>query len=275
MMLNDDAFSPNLPARLDSLISDSTIEPMIVVLPDCFTRFGGSQYINSAATGNYEDYLVDELVPFVDKNFRTINHRDSRAIMGKSSGGYGSLIMGMRHADTFGLICSIAGDCYFDLCYRSDFVKAFRGINGNPNALLERIFDETAPKGKFDFDGLNVIGMSACYSPNLSSEYGFDLPFDLETCELREDVWARWLEHDPINLVENNLDSLKSLQLLFLDAGKSDEFGLDLGAKILANRFRKNDVRFLHEEFNGGHFKINFRLNRSLELISQNAIHDL
>ena len=103
MLLNDNAFTPNLAERMDKLIAEDKIQPMIVVMPDCFTHYGGSQYINSSATGNYEDYLTREIVPFVDENFRTVNDKNARAVMGKSSGGYGALIMAMRHADVFGL----------------------------------------------------------------------------------------------------------------------------------------------------------------------------
>ena len=180
MMLNDSAFSLNLAERLDKLIAEEKMKPMIVVMPDCFTHFGGSQYINSTATGNYEDYLTQEIVSFVDENFRTIANRDSRAVTGKSSGGYGALIMAMRHADLFGLASTIAGDCYFEICYKPDFKKAFRAIKGNPQTLLEKFWDEEAKKGKDDFDGLNIIGMSSCYSPNENIEWGFDLPFDLK-----------------------------------------------------------------------------------------------
>src|SRR5205807_2099466 len=119
---------PNLAERMDGLIAAGTVKTMILVMPDCFTYYGGSQYINSTATGNYEDYLTEEIVPFVDENFRTIPDRNARAVMGKSSGGYGSLIMGLRHADIFGLVCSTSGDAYFELCYIPDFAKAFRSI---------------------------------------------------------------------------------------------------------------------------------------------------
>ncbi len=269
MMINDNAFSPNVPERLDKLIASKTVKPMIAVMPDCFTYYGGSQYINSAATGNYEDYLTREIVPFIDENFRTIADRNSRAVMGKSSGGYGSLIMAMRHADLFGLAASVSGDCFFELCYREDFSKAVRGIKGNPKKLMEKIWDEEAKKGKHDFDGLNIIGMSACYSPNLDSEWGFDLPFDLDTGEIRDDVWARWLENDPVEMVETYVENLKSLRLLFLDAGTEDEFALDLGAKVLSKRLKNQGIDHIHEEFDDGHFKISYRENRSFELISQ------
>ncbi len=270
MLLNDSAFAPNFAERMDKLIGNGTIKPIIAVLPDCFTHYGGSQYINSSATGNYEDYLTREIVPFVDENFRTVNDKNSRAVMGKSSGGYGALIMAMRHSDLFGLACSTSGDCYFNYCYLPDFPKAFRAIKGNPKKLVEKFWNEDAKKGKDDFAALNIIGMSACYSPNPDSELGFDLPFDLKTGEIRRDVWEKWLEHDPVRLVEKHSENLKSLKLLYIDAGTKDEFYLDLGAKILCEKLKDFTVPHVCEEFDDGHFNISYRYNRSLELISEN-----
>jgi enterochelin esterase family protein len=272
MLLNDNAFTPNLAERMDRLIGRELIKPMIVVMPDCFTYYGGSQYINSAATGNYEDYLIDEIVPFVDANFRTVADKGSRAVMGKSSGGYGALIMGIRHADVFGLICSTSGDCYFEHCYPMDFAKAYRVIKGDPLAFMKK-FWATEKKGKDDFPAVNTIGMSACYSPNADSPWGFDLPFDLKSGEIRHEVWQRWLEHDPVRLVEKDVDgaveNLKSLKLLYLDAGTRDEFALDVGARILSKKLLDAGIDHIHEEFDDGHFNISYRYDRSLELVSE------
>lgn len=267
MLLNDSAFAPNLAARMDKLIRSNVIKPMIAVLPDCFTSYGGSQYINSTATGRYEDYLTQEVVSFVDGLFRTVRDRDARAVMGKSSGGYGSLIMGMRHSDVFGLVCSTSGDAYFEHCYLMDIAKAFRAIAGDPHGFLERFWDREK-KHKNDFPALNIIAMSACYSPDGTN---FDLPFDLETGEVRHDVWLRWIEHDPVRLVEKQVENLKGLQLLYLDAGTRDEFGLDLGARILSRRLKEFGIPHTHEEFDDGHFDISYRYDRSLELISTHA----
>lgn len=265
MMLNDSAFSPNLAERMDRLIDTGKVRPMILVMPDCFTYYGGSQYINSTATGNYEDYLTQEIVPFVDANFRTLLGRDSRAVMGKSSGGYGSLVMGMRHADQFGLACSISGDAYFEYCLPMDFAKAFRLIKGDPQGFMKKVW-ATEKHGRDDHSAINTIGMSACYSPNGTD---FDLPFDMETGEIRKDVWQRWLANDPVRLVEKYVENLKSLRLLFIDAGTRDEFALDIGAKILSKRLNELDVPHIHEEFDDGHFSISYRFDRSLELISE------
>ncbi len=265
MLLNDSPFTPNLAERMDKLIAAGAIRPMIAVMPNCFTWFGGSQYINSTATGRYEDYLSHEIVSAVDANFRTVNDRSARAVMGKSSGGYGSLIMGLRHADVFGLVCSTAGDIYFEHCYPMDFAKAFRTIKGDPIGFMRRFWSKEK-QGSDDHAALNTIGMAACYSPDGES---FDMPFDLETGEIRHDVWARWLEHDPVRLLDKYSENLKSLKLLYIDAGTRDEFALDIGARILARKLSDREIEHIHEEFDDGHFNITYRYDRSLELISE------
>lgn len=267
MFLNDKGFAPNLPERLDLLIAAGRIKPLIAVLPDCLTRYGGSQYINSSATGDYEDYLTREIVPLVDATFSTLENKNSRAVTGASSGGYGALMLAMRHAEIFGLCASLSGDCYFETSLLPDFGKAFRAIKGSPQGIVEKMWDEEAKKGKHDFDALNIIGMSACYSPRGAD---FDLPFDLETGEIRQDIWAQWLAHDPVRLVEKSVENLKSLRLLFITAGTRDEFNLDIGAKVLCQKLRDFDVPHLHEEFDDGHFNLAYRFNRILELLSQN-----
>ncbi|MEZ5307770.1 MAG: alpha/beta hydrolase-fold protein [Pyrinomonadaceae bacterium] len=266
MLLNDSPFAPNMRERLDRLILDGKIRPLIGVMPDCFTRYGGSQYLNSPATGQYEDYVINELVEFIDENFRTLQNSATRAVAGISSGGYGALRLSMMHPEVFGLAASIAGDCYFEACYKPDLFKGFRGIAGDTQKLLDSFFDETAAKGKYAFDGLNIIGMSACYSPNPNG--GFDLPFDPETGILREDVWKRWLLHDPLRMVQENLENLKRLSLLYLDAGTKDEFNLDIGARALSSELSKFGIAHIHTEFDGGHFGIKHRYDPALVAIS-------
>ena len=89
--------------------------PAIVVLPDMWTRFGGSQYINSAGMGRYEDYLIDEMIPLVDRNYRTLPDRDHRGIMGRSSGGFGAITQAMHHPDVFGAFACHSGDLYLGI----------------------------------------------------------------------------------------------------------------------------------------------------------------
>lgn len=268
MLLNTQPFSPNLAERMDRLIAKGAARDMIIVMPDCFTRLGGSQYINSTATGRYEDYLIQEIVPFVDARFRTQASARGRAVMGKSSGGYGALVHAMRHADVFAAAASHSGDAYFEYCYLPDFPKTFRAIKGDAAAFVEKFWREEK-KGKDDVSALNILAMSACYSPDTSAPLGFRLPFDVVTGKIQPAVWARWLEHDPVRMVARYRDELRSLKLLYFDAGTRDEYSLDLGARVLATRLREMMVEFTHEEFDDGHFNIGYRYDRSLTLISR------
>lgn len=266
--LNDNALTPNLAERMDKLLAEGKIQPMIAVFPDCFTYYGGSQYINSSANGNYENYLIKEIVPCVDGIYHTIADRNSRAVMGKSSGGYGAVVQAMRNPDVFGLCASHSGDMYFEHAYLPDIPKAFRAINGDPKAFVENFWSEEV-KGKNDFSALNILGMSSCFSPNPESELGFDLPFDLKTGEINFEVFNRWHEHDPVKMVDRYVDALKGLKLLYLDAGTTDEFALDVGARIFVDKLKAHNIQHIHEEFNGTHFNISYRFDRSLELMSE------
>ena len=269
MFLNDAPWGETLAQRMDRLIAQGTVRPMILVMPDCFTYLGGSQYVNSPAVGQYEDHVVKELVAFADKKYRTMADRDHRAVIGKSSGGYGALMLAMRHPDIFGAMACHSGDMYFEYCYKHDIIAALRGLKKFGG--LEKFWNDFPtmhPKDN-DFNAtLNMIAMSACYSPNANALHGFDLPFDIETGELREDVWARWLEHDPVQLVDKHLDALRSLRLIYFDAGMRDQFNLQYGARIFAKRLQSHGIPFTHEEFDDGHFDIQYRYDVSLKAIS-------
>src|SRR5262245_47803134 len=114
-------FSENLPERAARLIHERKMAPALIVFPDCFTALGGNQYVNSSAIGPYADYLVREIVPFVDCEFRTLASREHRGCFGKSSGGYGAILHGMKYAATWGAIADHSGDAYFDFVYGHDW----------------------------------------------------------------------------------------------------------------------------------------------------------
>jgi S-formylglutathione hydrolase FrmB len=253
-----------LQERLDRLYA-AGMPYVIVVLPDCFTRLGGSQYINSTATGRYEDYLVEELVPFVDGRYRTVAEPAGRGVFGKSSGGYGALIMGMRHADLFGAVACHSGDTAFELCFKQDFPKTANAINaaGGLDAWL-KAFEAKPKKRSSDIEVLMIIAMAACYSPEPGAPLGLTLPFELDTCAIREDVWARWLAWDAVEMVERYADALRSLRLLFIDCGTRDEFNLHFGARRLVRRLQAHGIAHEHEEFDDGHMDIDYRYDVSL-----------
>ena len=258
------AFAEALHERLDRLIAAGTVPPMIVACPDCMTALGGSQYVDSAAVGNYETFVVREVVPFLDARFRTFGEARRRGVVGKSSGGYGALMLAMKHPDVFGALASHSGDAYFEYGYGYDFVKCWNGLRaaGGVNEWLAK-FRAKTKKGWDDILVLNILAMSACYSPNAKSPWGFDLPFDLETCEPDAKVMARWKTFDPVDACAVYAKNLRTLRGIFIDCGMKDEFQLHAGARILVKRLRALGLKPVHEEFDDGHMSISYRYDRS------------
>ena len=275
MNMNVSGFSENIHERLDRLIRTKKIKDMIVVMPDCFTKYGGSQYVNSTATGRYEDYLIKEIVPFIDNNFNTIPKPESRCIIGKSSGGYGAMWLAMRNPDVFKLMVTHSGDTAFEYCYMKDFPDFITGIQkygkghkavGN---FIRAELNKKQPKARSFFPILNTIGMASCYSPNPKrKEYNFDLPFDIYTGEIIPAVWNRWLRYDPVRLVKKYRKNLKKLKMIFVDCGTRDEFNLHAGARIYCDKLKENGIKYIHQEFDAGHMNIQYRYDVSFKYIS-------
>jgi len=269
-LLNDNPWSPPLDERMNALVAAGCGEA-ILVMPDCFTRFGGSQYLDSSATGRYETHVVGELVPWVDARFRTKAGREHRGVVGKSSGGYGALTLAMKHPDLFSAVACHSGDMYFDYCYRGDVPGFCTQVQraGGVAAWLER-FEGKRQRNGDDMATLNVLGMAAAYSPNPATPpFGIDLPCDLETGTFREDVWGRWLEHDPLVMLDRHDDALRALRLLFLDCGTKDEFHLHHGARLLARRLGERGIAHEHEEYDDGHMNVSYRYDVSLPKVAR------
>ncbi|MFI5371933.1 MAG: alpha/beta hydrolase, partial [Candidatus Eisenbacteria bacterium] len=212
MLLNDNPWSPSLDDRLDGLIGAGRMGEMIVVMPDGFTRYGGSQYMDSAATGRYGTHIAQELVTHVDRRFRTLATREHRGVMGKSSGGFGALSLAMRHPGVFGAAACHSGDMYFEYCYLPDiprFVAEVMRAGGVEKWF--QTFQGKIQKKHEDLEVLNMLAMAAAYSPDPAEPLGIALPADPVTGRFREEVWKRWLEHDPLRMLERHADTLRAL----------------------------------------------------------------
>jgi S-formylglutathione hydrolase FrmB len=267
-MLNFNPFSESLEQRIDRLVSNGHMKPCIVVLPDALTSYGGSQYVNSRATGRYADYLARELVRHVDSRFRTLPSARHRAVMGKSSGGYGALVHGMLFPDVFGAVASHSGDMCFEYCYLPDFPKAVTEIGhlGSLEAWWGG-FRSAKKKTSAQMLVLNTLAMAAAYSPTRSGDP--DLPFDLETGAMRARVWEKWLAKDPLRMLPRYARALGGMRLVFLDAGTRDEWNLHLGARMFAARARELGIKIAHDEFDDGHRDVSYRYDVSLPLVAR------
>jgi len=265
-LLNHDPLGEDLKSRLDRLIRSGKMGPMIVPMVDCFTRVGGNQYINSTATGRYDDYLRKEVIPFVERRYPV----SRRGIWGKSSGGYGAIVQGMLHPETWHALADHSGDALFELCYIPDFPKALAAFreHGGPRRWLRWYWRQPNRRRSDLFPALNTIGMAAHYSPNpRSPELGIDFPFDLETGAWRPEVWRRWKAWDPVVMLERRWRALRRMRLVYIDCGTRDEWNLIWGARVLHRRLTERRVKHVYEEFDDGHLNIQFRYDRSLPLL--------
>lgn len=263
----------NVAERFDRLIAEGKAREAVLVIPDCFTAYGGSQYLNSSATGRYEDHVVDELVPFIQDKFYVAAGAEGRAVLGASSGGFGALTLAMRHPEIFAHAASHSGDMGFDACYWPDMLKLCAALEeyGRSVKKFTAEFRRSREKSSYDHSALNAIAMSACYSPDPRSPAGFDLPVDLRTGQRVDAVWKRWEAWDPVNACVRHAAGLRRLKTIWLDAGRRDEFNLQLGARRFSDALKRLGVKHFYEEHPRGHFDLAPRLDLSLSWLSRRA----
>jgi len=288
-------FGENVPERAARLVHEGKMAPAIIVFPDCFTALGGNQYVNSSAIGPYADYLIREIIPFVDGEFRTRASREHRGCFGKSSGGYGAIIHGMKYASTWGAIADHSGDAYFDYVYWCDWpntlnelakfrsrprksshydvLKMQRGADrGLDDGRVARFLAALWKKPKLssaEAHALMNLCMAATYDPDPKAPGGFRLPFNLETGEVIPERWKVWQRHDPIRLVDRYRKNLRLLRGIYLDCGSRDQYHIHYGMRILSKRLQSAGVEHRYEEFDDDHSDIDYRMNVSLPFLTR------
>lgn len=264
-------FGENLPERLDRLIGEGHMPPAVVAFPDCFTRLGGNQYVNSAAMGRWDDFLLTEAVPLAEGRFGC-GGAGRRGIFGKSSGGYGAMVTPMLRPDLFSGLATHAGDAAFEACYLPEFRDAARALRDAYDGSFDRFWEDFRSRPAFtkstDFPLLNTYAMAACYSAN--EDGSIDLPFDVSTGLLVPEVWERWLRWDPVRMVDRHADALRGLRAIYVDAGTRDEYFLDLGAEAFRQALERigvTDVRF--ELFDAKHGGIEYRYPGAIRYLAE------
>jgi S-formylglutathione hydrolase FrmB len=260
-------WTESFPDAVERLAPDA-----VVVLVDAFTSVGGSQFLDSPGTGRYHTYLCDEIVPFVDAEFPTLADARHRGIQGKSSGGYGAMVTPMLRPDLFGALATHAGDAAFELCYQVEFAPAARALRDKHDGSFDafwRDFRSGRPVLDNRDDPLlvNVYAMAAAYSAN--DDGTIDLPFDVATGELQPEVFERWLRWDPVRMARDpsHAATLRGLRGIWIDAGRGDEYYLDLGATAFRGALATAgvpDESIHYELFDGRHGGITWRYPLSL-----------
>ena len=265
--LNWEPFKEDLPTRLMRLIQSRAMPACVVICPDLFTDYGGSQFIDSTWTGPHGRHIVEELIPWVEQHLPVISGAKHRGVFGRSSGGFGALRLAMDFPESFGAVACHAGDMGFEWVYRRSLIELCSGLAkySNPLQYLEFLKQQKKISG-WDTQILMLLGMCAFYSPNTSSPWGFDLPIDLRTGAIKDSVWEQWMSHDPLTLVDNQkvLGSLGALKLLFIDCGNRDQYFLQYGSRQLSAKLTNAGVDHIYAEFDDNHSGTNYRFNESL-----------
>jgi hypothetical protein len=269
---NRTAFRKNFPELVDELFASGESPPAVLVFVDAWTSLGGSQFIDSPGTGRYLTYICDELVPFVDENYRTLEGPGHRGVAGKSSGGYGAMVDAMLRPDIFGGLATHAGDALFEMCYLPDFRKSVRTLRDQYEGSFDKFWEDFRSRPAFAKDSdatlLNDWCMAACYSAD--EDGTVRLPYDADTGELQPDVWERWLAWDPVRMVAGHADALRGLKAIYIDCGKRDQFYLDLGAEAFRRELEKigvTDVFF--ELFDATHSAIEYRYPLAVKYLAE------
>ncbi|HEY7350503.1 MAG TPA: alpha/beta hydrolase-fold protein [Ktedonobacterales bacterium] len=272
MWRNRAPFRKNFPELADDLFANGEAPPCIVVWVDCWTSLGGSQFVDSPGTGRYHTYLCEEIVPWVDRHYRTLPERAHRGIAGKSSGGYGAMITPMLRPDLWGGLATHAGDALFEMCYLPEFPRSVRALRDQYSGSFDKFWEDFRSRPAFskEPDGhlLNDWCMAACYSAD--EDGTIHLPYDTTTGKLIPEVWERWLAWDPVRMAPNHAEALRSMRAIYIDAGKRDEFFLDLGAEAFRQALEEVGVKdVFFELFDATHMSIEYRYPLSLKYLAE------
>ncbi len=264
------AFGENVPTRVDRLIAAGAMPPVVIAFPDCYTRLGGNQYIDNPVLGNWEQFLVGELVPAVEA--RTgCGGAGRRGVFGKSSGGYGALVHAMRHPDVWSAAGSHSGDMAFDLCYLHDVPRCLRELAAR-NYSVEAIFAAAERTAKPSDDlqhAMEILAMAASYDPDPSAPLGIRLPVDPYTAELIPERWANWLAWDPLRMVDGHADALRRSKGLYFDCGVRDQYNLIHGARRMHRALDRLGIAHRFDEFDDDHTAVDYRMDESLPFLAR------
>lgn len=269
-LLSSRPWETNAVQWADRLIGERRMLPALVVLVDGFTRLGGSQYVDSVHNGRYATYTTRDVVAHVDAAYRSIPGEGGRAVLGKSSGGFGAMHLVLEHPGTFSAFASHSGDSYFRYAHFPAFATVQRMLEAydfNVAAFVES-FERKPKRSAAEYTTMEMLAYAAAYSPRGATAFDLDLPFDRASGALRDDVFGRWLAFDPAERVAGRRAELKRLRLRYLDCGRRDEYNLDIGARVVSERIRDLGLAVRHEEFDDDHRNVNYRYAVSLPALA-------
>jgi len=247
--------------------------PAVIAVIDGRNRWGGSQYLNSPAQGNYADFVCDEVVAQVEAKYPAPTNGIRRIVAGHSSGGFGALRLGMARPKLFDAVVALSPDSDFPTSHLP-FAKA----EGIAKVSLKDI--EKQAKGAVpvttDEELKYHLALSAAYAPRRrSTSGGFEWLYDAKG-KFREKIWQRWLDNDPLTIVTKNPRAFAANQIVYLEGAAQDEYFANIGARKINEALSKFAGRHVFYEPPGRHSdRVPERLQRGLDWVFEKPLFDL
>lgn len=259
-------FKEALPYRLERLINEKKIPPCVLVCPDLYTEYGGSQYIDSDFFGPHGTHIIEEIIPYVEQQFPVKPGAAHRAVFGRSSGGYGALRLAMDFGESFGAVACHSGDMGFDLLFQADLIvlsKKLVKYDYDVQAFLQ--YCRQAEKlASGDVHLLMLLGSCGFYSPSRTHKDGFEMPIDLYNGSKKDDLWQQWLQHDPVQRIDQKIENFKKLSYFYLECGLRDQYNLLYGARQFHEKLKTYGMSHDYYEFKDNHSGTDYRYDTSL-----------
>ena len=246
---------------IDEAVSRGQAPEALYCFVDALTSWGGSQFINSPATGRYEDMIVQELVPDIKKQFPVSKNPGDWCLTGGSSGGYGALHLGSKFPEIWGRVAAIAPDCFFEASLLPDLylcLPFWAKCGSSAAKALQELRTGKLAKQKNWHHLLNALGMAACYGAT-GDGLNFEFPLNVHSGLREKEIWNKWLQHDPLEFLPKRAENLRQLEGLYIDVGNKDNFHLQYGARQISTKLQDLSVRHEYTEFDGNHFDIGER----------------
>ena len=242
----------NLQDVIEQSLAEGLSKEMIVVMPNAYNRFKGSMYASSATIGDWETFVTQELVNYVDSNYRTLPNKKSRGLAGHSMGGYGTLRLGMKYPEVYSAIYALSPCCMDGgASTNPELMKKLESLT--PDQLQETSFFEIA-----------ALATSAAFAPNPKNPPLYlDLP--AKDGSPRQDVINKIIANRTLNYVDQYILNLKKLRAIAIDAGLQDR-GISEATKTLHEVLDSYQIKHFYESYEGDH------LNRIAERIQTKAL---
>ncbi len=255
-------FENNTVQDIDHWTSEEIIPSATYIFVSAWTKWGGSQFINSKGMGNYEDYLVHDLASEVKLSFPEIQENENWIVMGGSSGGYGALHLGSKYPRLFNHVIAIAPDSLFEISLLPEIYKYLPYLNehgGFDKFILNFTHENMKYSDHILFGLKNIVAMTLCYATK-DSNNNFKIPIDKDG-KIIESIWQEWVQHDPVNFLKQRTETAIQLKSVCIYAGDKDEHSLQYGSKQIYQILKSAGANVTYSEHPGTHRSINqFRL---------------